>query len=120
MVPVPDRCVAIRSPTTLIAQADEIGEPLGKSRDRDSSATSAPFAGLAYSRRSVARERRSVTVGDELLGDGGRDRAIPGDHRRAVLDAEERLIGDHDVHRDGHRLPAGRPVTRSTSVSAIT
>ena len=36
--------------------------PLGNSRDRESIATSAPLAGLAYSRRSVARDRASATA----------------------------------------------------------
>lgn len=47
MVAMTDGGVAIGRSAVLISESDEIGEPLGKIRDRDSSATSAPLEGFA-------------------------------------------------------------------------
>ena len=96
-------------------------KPRGKHRDRDSIATNAPVLGRRYSRRNVARDRSSVTaaltspratdagIGPYPLTTAGL-LSVPS----SVSSAITRLTAT------GSAASLGRPVTRSTNVSAIT
>ena len=96
--------------------------PRGKHRDRDSIATNAPVVGRRYSRRSVAFDRLSLTAASDQPPRNGRGNwPVAVDEGR--LGARRRTCASSDTTKltaIGTGTSAGRPVTRSTSVSAIT
>ena len=95
--------------------------PRGKQRDRDSIATNDPVPGWRYSRRRVALDRSSVTAAPTTrrataagIGPYPSTTAAVVSPPSSVASVITRLTAT------GSGVSAGRPVTRSTSVSAMT
>jgi hypothetical protein len=95
--------------------------PFGKNRARDSVATNAPLFGCRYSRRSVANDRLSTTASctSRCASDAGIG-PYPSSTAGALSCPRSAWSDITKSSATGSGTSAGRPVTRSTSVSAIT
>ena len=101
MVAVADRRITVRSAATLIAQADEGGQPAREQPRPRLHGHQRPRSRMGV---KPAQRGPGALVGDraehQTAGHRRRDGAIAVDVARRVVTAEQRVIRQNEVHRD--------------------